>query len=178
LAAIANRYAKALVEVSLKLNRHEQVGQELHEFENLLASQKELTLFYSNPAIPIAKKRKVASEILQRLGQSRITSNFVFVLIDNHRMGYFADIRKAFQQELNARLGIAQAEILTAIELDAETQARLEAKLGALTGKKMLLKFSKDSSLIGGVVTRIGDTIYDGSLRHQLDALKTRLSSE
>jgi F-type H+-transporting ATPase subunit delta len=93
-------------------------------------------------------------------------------------MGHFADIRKAFEQELRHRLGVAEAEITTARELDADTRARLEAKLSALTGKKVLLKFGKNPDLIGGVVTRVGDTIYDGSIRQQLNSMKARLSSD
>jgi len=176
LPAIANRYAKALVDVSFKLNQHEQVAQELLQFEDLLARQKELALFYSNPAIAVAKKKAATKEILGKLAFGPATSNFLLVLIDNHRMGGFAEIRKAFQQELNNRLGVTQAEVTTAAELDAETHQKLEAKLAALTGKKVALKFANDPGLIGGVVTRIGDTIYDGSIRQQLNSMKSRLS--
>jgi F-type H+-transporting ATPase subunit delta len=178
LSAIANRYAKALVDVSIKLNQHEQIAEELLQFENLLANQKELAIFYSNPAIPVPKKQAATREILQKLAASPTTSNFILVLIDKHRMGHFADIRKAFEQELRHRLGVAEAEITTARELDADTRARLEAKLSALTGKKVLLKFGKNPDLIGGVVTRVGDTIYDGSIRQQLNSMKARLSSD
>jgi len=178
LPAIANRYAKALVDVSLKLNQHEQVAQELMEFENLLSSHKDLVLFYANPAIAVARKKNATTEILNKLGFCPTTSNLLFILVDNHRMAYFAQIRQAFQQDLNTRLGVAQAEIATAIELDAETRQRLETKLAGLTGKKVTLKFTKKPDLIGGVVTRIGDTIYDGSIRQQLGAMKSRLSCD
>ena len=176
--AIANRYAKALVAVSFKLNQHEQVAQELLQFEDLLAHHKELVLFYTNPAIAVAKKKAATRELLGKLAFSQTTSNFLLVLIDNHRMGGFAEIRKAFQQELNNRLGVTQAEVTTAAELDAQTHQKLVARLAALTGKKVALKFANDPGLIGGVVTRIGDTIYDGSIRQQLNSMKSRLSSD
>ena len=176
--AIANRYGKALVDISFKLNQHEQVAQELLRFEHLLATQRELALFYSNPAIAVAKKKAATKEILTKLAFGSTTSNFLLVLIDNHRMSSLAEIRKAFQQELNNRLGVTQAEVTTAAELDAETHQKLEAKLAALTGKKVALKFANDPGLIGGVVTRIGDTIYDGSIRQQLNSMKSRLSSD
>ncbi|MGH9428647.1 MAG: ATP synthase F1 subunit delta [Terriglobia bacterium] len=176
--AIANRYAKALVDVSFKLNQHEQVARELLQFEDLLARQKELVLFYSNPAIAVVKKKAATKEVVAKLGFGPTTSNFLLVLIDNHRMGGFSEIRKAFQNELNNRLGVAQAEVTTASELDLETHQKLEAKLAALTGKKVALKFASDPGLIGGVVTRIGDTIYDGSIRQQLNSMKSRLSSD
>lgn len=178
MSAIANRYAKALVDVSFKLNQHEQVARELLQFEDLLARQNELVLFYSNPAIAAAKKKAATKEVLAKLAFGSTTSNFLLVLIDNHRMGGFPEIRKAFQHELNNRLGVTQAEVITASELDAETHQKLETKLAALTGKKVALKFASDPSLIGGVVTRIGDTIYDGSIRQQLNSMKSRLSSD
>jgi F-type H+-transporting ATPase subunit delta len=178
LPAIVNRYAKALVDVSFRLNQHEQVARELLRFENLLANQKDLSLFYANPAIPVAKKKAATEEILQKLAMSSTTSNFLFVLIDNHRMGHFAEIRQSFQEQLDNRLGITQAEITTAVDLDADIHARLESTLSNLTGSKVVLKFSKEPDLIGGVVTRIGDTIYDGSIRQQLSTIKSRLSSD
>lgn len=176
--AIANRYAKALADVSLKLGQHERISRELMEFESLLSNHAELAHFYSNPAVPLPKKRVATSQIIEQIGLSQTIANFIFILIDKHRMGYFAEIRKAYQLELNARLGIAQAEIITAGEMDPETHQRLAGQLEDLTGKKVVLKFSQDPSLIGGVVTRIGDTIYDGSIRQQLTTLKTRLSSD
>ena len=176
--AIANRYAKALADVSLKLGEHERVSQELMEFESVLLNHPELAHFYSNPAVPIQKKRVATAQITEQLGLNQTISNFISILVDKHRMGYFAQIRKAYQLELNARLGIAQAEIITVGELDPETHQRLAKQLETLTGKKVVLKFSQDPSLIGGVVTRIGDTIYDGSIRQQLNTLKARLSSD
>ena len=176
--AIANRYAKALVDVSVKTSQHEQVAKELLQFETLLATSKDLVLFYSNPALSVSKKKAATKEILSRLAFSAVTSNFLYILIDNHRIRGFSDIRKAFQQELSQRLGITQAEIITSAELDGETRQKLEARLADLTGKQVALKFSNDPSLIGGVVTRIGDTIYDGSIRQQLNSIKSRLSSE
>lgn len=176
--AIANRYAKALVDVSFKTNQYEQVAAELLRFEDLLARNRDLAIFYSNPALPVAKKKAATREILNRLAFSLLTSNFLYLLIDNHRIGGFSDIRKAFQQELSNRLGITQAEITTSTELDVETRQKLEGTLAALTGKRVALKFSNDPTLIGGIVTRIGDTIYDGSIRQQLNSLKSRLSSD
>jgi len=178
LAVIAKRYAKALVDVSLKLAQPERVEKELNQFEELLSHNKELYLFYTNPAIPLPKKRNATSEILSRLGFCSTTSNFILILIDNHRIHYFTEIRQAFQQEMNERRGIIQAEISTAFEVDHEIKSRLEEKLSRLTGKEVSLKFNISSGLIGGVVTRIGDTIYDGSIRQQLELIRARLSSD
>jgi F-type H+-transporting ATPase subunit delta len=178
LAAIANRYAKALADVSFRLGQHEKVGQDLADFGQLLTGSRELFLFYTNPAIQIARKKAATSEIFQRLQVSSLTSNFIFLLIDRHRVNYFHEIQKAYHVAINERQGVVQASITTASELDPRTLSSLEAGLARLTGKKVLLKSGIDQDLIGGVVARIGDTIYDGSVRQQLSLIKSRLSSD
>jgi F-type H+-transporting ATPase subunit delta len=178
LAVIAKRYGKALAEVSFKLGEHDRVRQELGQFDELLNQHRELELFYANPAIPLPKKRAATSELLQRLGFCKQTYNFILVLIDNHRVGYFGEIFKAFREVLNEYLGVIQADVTTAFEVDNEIQSRLAQKLEALTGKKVQLKFGISPELIGGVITRIGDTIYDGSVRQQLKLIQNRLSSD
>jgi len=178
LAVIAKRYGKALAEVSFKLGQHERVGQELGQFDELLNRYRELQLFYINPAIPLPKKRAATDELLRRLEFCKETRNFIFVLIDNHRIDYFGEICKAFQEALNEHLGVVQAEVTTAFEVDSDIKTRLGQKLEGLTGKRVLLKFGIGPELIGGVITRIGDTIYDGSVRQQLELIKNRLSSD
>jgi F-type H+-transporting ATPase subunit delta len=178
LAAIANRYARALAEVSVSQQVHPAVARELDQFGQLLLEQPELKSFYENPAIPAVKKKAVSTEILARLKFSAPSRNFIFVLIDNYRIHIFGEILQAFHQALNERLGIVQAGITTASKVEAALQARLASRIESLTGKKVLLKFATDEALIGGVITRIGDTIYDGSVRQQLNMIKARLSSE
>jgi F-type H+-transporting ATPase subunit delta len=89
-----------------------------------------------------------------------------------------SEICKAFQEALNELLGVVQADITTAFEVDNDIKTQLEEKLQGLTGKKVLLKFGISPPLIGGVITRIGDTIYDGSVQQQLELMKNRLSSD
>jgi F-type H+-transporting ATPase subunit delta len=176
LAAIANRYAKALVDVSFPQGLYEQVGQELDQFDQLLTENRELHRFYANPAIPAAKKKLATSEILQKLAFCSSTANFILILIDNYRMGFFSEIRTAYYQFLNERMGVVRVDVTSALAIDPQTQAGLTARLEKLTSRKVQLKFASDASLVGGLVTRIGDTIYDGSVRQQLNSLKNRLS--
>jgi F-type H+-transporting ATPase subunit delta len=178
LAAIAKRYGRALARVSFESGQHERVGQDLIQFNELLNQSRELQLFYTNPAIPLPKKRAATDELLRRLGFCSEVCNFIFVLVDNHRIRYFGEICKAFQEALNEHLGVVQADITTAFEVDSDIKTRLEQKLGGLTGKRVLLKFGISPALIGGVITRIGDTIYDGSVQQQLELIKNRLSSD
>jgi len=178
LAVVAKRYGKALAQVSFQLGLHERVGRELSQFDELLNQHRELQLFYANPAIPLAKKRTATSELLGRLSFCKETSNFLLVLIDNHRVGYFGEICVAFREALNEHLGVVQADVTTAFEINNEVQTQLGQKLEGLTGKRVRLKFGISPELIGGVITRIGDTIYDGSVRQQLELIKSRLSSD
>lgn len=178
MAAIAIRYAKALADVSFRLGQHEKVGLDLTDFGQLLAGNRELFLFYTNPAIAVARKKAASAEIFQKLRVTSLTSNFIFLLIDRHRIGYFSEIQKAYHAAINERQGVVQASITTASDLDPRTLNNLEAGLARLTGRRVLLKFEIDKDLIGGVVARIGDTIYDGSVRQQLIQIKSRLSSD
>ena len=178
MAVIAKRYGKALAEVSFRLGQHERVGQELSLFDELLNRYRELQLFYINPAIALPKKRSATSELLSRLGFCKETCNFIVLLVDNHRISYFGEICKAFRESLDGHLGVVQANVTTAFEVDGEVQAQLRQKLENLTGKRVQLQFGISPALIGGVITRIGDTIYDGSVRQQLEMIKNRLSSD
>ena len=178
MSAVANRYAKALVDVCLKLSVEDRVVEDLLAFENLLDTQTELKSLYLNPAVPIPKKKLITGEILKRFNFTQTTSNFISVLVDQHRIGYFSQIRQAFHQLLNDRLGIVQAEVTMASDLDPATQDLLLARLNELTKRKVTLKFTRDPNIIGGIVTRIGDTIYDGSIRQRLNSLKAQLSSD
>ncbi|MEW5977520.1 MAG: ATP synthase F1 subunit delta [Acidobacteriota bacterium] len=178
MAGIANRYARALLEVSFELGQTERIERELQAFENLLVSEPDLPRFYADPSIAASKKRAATREILNRLEFSPAIRNFLFVLIDKARMGLFSEICRAFRAELNERRGILRAEVTTAVELGPAVQSQLQRTLEDRLGKKMEVRFAVDAELIGGVVTRVGDTIYDGSIRQQLALLREQLSSE
>lgn len=167
-----------MAEVSFKTGQNEKVELELLQFEQLLNRERELFLFFTNPAIPVPRKKAASREILQRLSFSSLTSNFIFILLDNHRIQYFSEICKAYRKAVNERLGLVEARITTAAEVDGQIKSQLEFQLAQLTGKRVLLEFEVDRDLIGGVITRIGDTIYDGSVRQQLREIKARLSSD
>ena len=112
------------------------------------------------------------------LGLSPITRNFVFVLIDHRRIPELNQILQTFELVLEERLGFARAEISSARELSETQRSALSGKLEQLTGKRIRMRFAVNESLIGGVVARIGSTVYDGSLRGQLSSLGRRLSAE
>ena len=135
----------------------------------------DLRRVWENPAVPAEQKRKLLDAIVQREGIERHVRNLVAVLIDHRRMQFLARIVEQLEKELDARLGFAEAQITSARELgDAEKRA-LEAQIEKVTGKKVRAQFGLDASLLGGAVVRVGSTIYDGSVKGQLEKIQRKL---
>jgi len=180
-SAVATRYANALADVVTAgrspVRPQEAVG-ELRAFETALASSPGLRNVLMTPAIPIGRKRAVVGRIADQLKLSRVTRNFLFVLIDHRRIAQLAEIIHSFDLLVDERLGFARAEVTSARDLTEPQRAGLSAQLERLTGKRIRMRFTVDDSLIGGVVARIGSTVYDGSVRGQLETMGRRLSAE
>jgi len=149
----------------------------LRRITGLMEESTELRRIWENPAVPADQKRHLLDAIVQREGIERHVRNLIAVLIDHRRMHFLKPITEQLEKELDARLGFAEAEITSARELaDAERRA-LEAQIAKLTGKKVRAHFGLDASLLGGAVVRVGSTIYDGSVKGQLERIKQALSS-
>ncbi len=177
--AIASRYAKALADVVTSPSASvdpRQVLRELRAFEQALAASFELRGALTSPAVPPGRKRAVVSRIGEKIGISRPALNFLFVLVDHRRIGELAGIVETFEVELDERLGFTRAEIVSAAELGEPQRAAVVAQLERATGKRVRPRFALDEGLIGGVVARIGSTVYDASVRAQLESLARRLS--
>jgi F-type H+-transporting ATPase subunit delta len=151
---------------------------ELRAFEAVLQGSPELQNALTSPAVPPARKRAVVARLGETLGVSRMVRNFLFVLIDHRRVPMLAETIHAFELIVEERLGFARAEVTSARELTAPQQTILNSELERLTGKKVRMRVAIDDALIGGVVARIGSTVYDGSVRGQLQTLGKRLSAE
>ena len=176
--ALAERYAGALVDVALANKQADQVKQELAAFAALVAESPELHAFLANPSIARAAKHAAIEQIVARMGASRTLRNYLFVIIDQRRAAMLVEIEQAFSRLLDARQGITQAAVTSASELTAQQRAELTAALVNLTGQKVQAQFATDAALIGGAVVRIGSTIYDGSVRTQLERMRARMISE
>ena len=138
----------------------------------------ELRNFFESPATSKEQKRGVAEKISARLGASNIVRNFLFVVIDHQRTSELPEILETFQNVLRERQGIAETEVFSAAALKDAQKKEITQMLERVTGKKIEAKFSLDANLLGGVRVRVGDTIYDGSLRNRLDDLRERLTAE
>jgi F-type H+-transporting ATPase subunit delta len=178
LRALAERYAGALVDVALENKQADQVKQELAAFATMVRESPELHAFLSNPSIARASKHAAIEQLVARMGASRTLRNYLFVIVDQRRAGMLPEIEEAFSAMLDARQGITQATVTSAADLSADERVELDAALAKLTGKKIQAQFNIDPALIGGAVVRIGSTIYDGSVRAQLDRLRARMISE
>lgn len=178
MSALAQRYAAALADAAQERKSGEALREGLAEFASLVAGSAELQNLLSTPAIAREAKQDVVAKLTQKLKLSEELRNFVFVLIDQGRTGMLEEIRAAFEAELNSRMNIVEAEVVSARELSAEERKRLGRALERVTGKKVEPRFHLDEKLIGGTTVKIGSTVYDGSVREQLNRLRSQLESQ
>ena len=172
------QYANALADIALEQGAAEPVLKQLSEFGAAFAESAELRTFLAAPGLSREAKHGVIEKIAARLGASRIVRNFLFVVTDNQRTHLLPEILQTFDTVIRQRQGMAEAEVTSAAELTAAQKATLQQTLERLTGKKIQAKYSLDPGLLGGAVVRIGDTIYDGSVRNRLNQMRARLSAE
>jgi F-type H+-transporting ATPase subunit delta len=178
MASVASTYARAFADVIL--DGHLDPNRAITELQNLaglLVESSDLRRVFENPAIPADQKRGVLDAIADRDGISKQVRNLIAVLIDHRRTNFLEPIIQHLQKEVDSRLGYAEADITSSRPLgDAEKRA-FEAQVQKLTGKKIRAEYMQDPSLLGGAVVRIGSTIYDGSIRGQLERIREAISS-
>jgi F-type H+-transporting ATPase subunit delta len=175
---MARRYAVALADVVAGRGEAREVQQELSAWEEMMHSNPELLEVFRNPTIPYEQKRKVVMTLIERTRVRPTTANFLQVLVQNQRLADLHEINRIFAQELDRRSGTVAAEITTARPIPQPAQEALRSRLAELTRKDVRLRFAIDEELIGGVVTRIGSTVYDGSVRNQLQQIKEKMIGE
>jgi F-type H+-transporting ATPase subunit delta len=176
MASVVSTYARAFADVVMG-NRLDPALTlaESQQIAALVSENNTLREVWANPSIPAEQKRAVLDGIVQRAGFSRPVRNFVAVLIDKGRTRFLDEIVPQFAQELNQRLGFAEAQITSARELDPSERGELEADLAQITGKRIRAQYAQDRTLIGGAIARVGSTVYDGSVKGQLERIRQRL---
>ena len=180
-AAVASRYARALADVVLAPNAStgpDQVRDDLRDFEQALGASDELAVALASPGISRARKRAVVDRLVKSLGLAGVVRNFLLVLVDHRRTAELSSIIGAFEKIVNERLGTLQVDVASARELKDQQKAALTRQLETMTGKKIVLNVAIDNDLVGGLVVRLGSTVYDGSVRGQLETLGRQLRSE
>ncbi len=172
---VARRYANALADVVGESGETETVKSELKTWEDLMNANSELQNVFANPAIVQMSKEKVLESLLEKAKPTKTTANFLRVLLRNRRLTKLSAINEKFAAVLEERSGIVAAEVTSARPLSDGEKAELQSSLAKLTGKTINLNFEIDEQIIGGVVTRVGSTVYDSSVKTQLENLKAEL---
>lgn len=181
MAAFAARYATAFLEV---VTGHpggldtEAIDRQLSDFLATWDGSAELRALFTNPAIPARQKVAVLDKLNAKLGLSKELRNLIAVLIDHGRIGHVKEVVEAYRRQLQARMGIQPAEIVTARELSQAEREALVAGVARLAEGRIEPVFRTDQSILGGTVVRIGSTVYDGSVRGRLERLKEQLVSD
>jgi F-type H+-transporting ATPase subunit delta len=173
---VARRYASALADVVLERGEAREVQEELLAWEKMFQAHPTLPEVFRNPTIALDKKRAVLNKLIERAKPRPTTANFLKVLLQNQRLTELGEINKKFAELLDLRAGMVAATVTTARSVPENAQQELQVKLTSLTGKKVRINFTTDPELIGGLVTRIGSTVYDGSVRNHLQLIKEKMA--
>lgn len=176
--AVARRYASALADVALEQINADKVRADFAGFVEAFYASSDLRNFLESPAIGPEQKRKVIEKLSQKAGWDQSVRNFIYLILDHRRTELLRGINQLLVEEINARLGIAQASVTSAQPLGAAERQQLMSALERRTGKKIEAQFQEDRSLLGGAVVRVGSTIFDGSVREQLNRLLQQLETE
>lgn len=172
--AIADRYARALLEIGVDRKNYEQLGRELDRVVALFEHD-ELRQLFENPKFDTEARKSVLGELLRRVMVSPICKNFLFLLVDRNRIGHLPEIVTAYHDLSDAHAGRVRARVTVASRLGESDIARLRTVLQQATGKQVIVDQEEDPDILGGVITRIEGRIYDGSVRTQLSTMRARL---
>jgi F-type H+-transporting ATPase subunit delta len=175
-AAVAPRYARAFAQVAEASGLDANAAtQQMRDFADTLAGSSELREFLMNPSVERSQKLKVLDAIAKRMGMFAQVRNFLAVILEHGRLDELNEILTEYGEVADAHAGAVEASITSARPLNAQDRAQLEAQVAKLAGARVRASYAEDAALLGGAVVQIGSTIYDGSVRAQLQRLKRRL---
>jgi F-type H+-transporting ATPase subunit delta len=175
MSALGRRYANALLELAREQNQTDQVVRDIGALLDAWKESSELREIVRNPVVPKPALRATMDAIMDKLGTSKLVRNTIGLLSDRRRLPYLPDILDAFEELSEAETGRVRAEVVSAKPLPEAYYSRLQEKLQRATGRQIMLVKKQDPSLIGGVVTRIGDRVFDGSISNGLSELRETL---
>jgi len=166
--AIARRYAKALLMIGKEDGQTETYREELDGIAELIQGEKALEEALTNPLYDAAGRRKVLEAIIEKMNLSKVMNSFLLLVFEKGRVGFIGSINEFYQKLADELKGVARASLVSATELSSEAVDKIRASLSKRTGKDITLEIEQDPTLIGGIVTRIGDLVLDGSIKTQL----------
>ena len=170
--SIARRYAKALVQLGAEGGLVDLFRDELSGIDRLFSGNAELRAAFSNPALTVEQKKAIMKEIVAKSGVSELVGNFLMLLVDKNRVAFLGQIIQSYEKLADEFSGVIRPLIKTAFALDASQVAAIQGALEKKTGKKVVPQVAVDQSLLGGVVTQIGDIAYDSSVKTQLKRIQ------
>ena len=173
--AIARRYAKALVQLAADEGRVEAYKDELASFEAVVTANRDLAAIFRNPAYAIETKREIMKELTGRLGVSTTVSSFLLLLLDRSRLDQLSPIIASYGALADGISGVVRPTLTTAFPLDDGQVDQIRGALAKTTGRQVVLTVEVDPALIGGVVAKIGDKVFDGSVKTQLQRIEDTL---
>ncbi len=172
---LARRYAQALVEIGQEKETLNKYGQDLTTLSRLFETSRDFRELLINPVFTKEDKKRIAGEVLARMDTDPMVVNFVNVLIDRKRIDQLTGIEKAFSEKVDEIRGITRGEVVSADPLSEDELGRVTDALSKISGKQVLVTTKVDPVLIGGLVARVGDMVFDGTIRTQLNQLKESL---
>ena len=178
MAGVAGPYARAFADVvfEARLNAHD-VQKQLDSFVTTWWESDDLREVFLDPSFPADQKVAILDKLNARLGMAPQVRNFIAVLIQHDRLNVLGEVLAEYRKEVNQRLGISEVHVTSARPLDAHERQGIEQKVAAMTGTQVQATYQEDKALLGGVVVRVGSTVYDGSVKGRLDRLKEQLVS-
>ena len=174
--SLSRRYAKAVFDIGSQQGDLTKLGADIRSLAKAMHDSAELGTVLSNPAIRRSDRKKVVDGLLQSIGVQTASRNLVYLLLEGERMSSIPGISRALDEMIEAKAGRVAAEVISAKPLDGNQLSQINAALEKLSGKKVSVTTRQDPELLGGVVAKVGDTVYDGSLRTQLRTLRDELS--
>ena len=177
-STIAQRYARAFFGIAAEEGLYDNYYDELGRFSAVLRGNRSLSEFLANPVFDQHDKKAVVESILAKIQLSPLTANFLRLLVDKRRISILDAIEAHYRKLVNAALNRVMVAVTTAFPLSGELSARLRTELERLTGKEVAMTVVEDPSLLGGITVRVGDTLYDGSIRAQLNNIRYVLGEE
>jgi F-type H+-transporting ATPase subunit delta len=177
-SAAARRYARALFGLAKEDGATARVRAELDTLAELFAASPEMQEALLTPLYPAGERRRALRSLAEREGLSHVVDNFCSYLIDQRRLVDFPGIREEFVRLVDADSGLVIADVIAASPLDEARRDRLRRALSDRTGRDVRLEVTVDPTLIGGAIARVGDIVFDGSIRRQLEHLRANLTKE
>jgi len=171
------KYARALAEVANEAKCAREIQEGLEEFRRAFQTHEGLRGVLFNPGIPLAVKQNIVEALAGRMGLKKILLNFLLVVLERSRLHLLDEFAEAYQEVLDEQAGIARVGVRSSHPLGPDDLEQLRTSMSAKTGQTVKLSYEVDEKLLGGVRLQVGSTVYDGTIRTQLEELRRQLAS-